>query len=338
MEPTDHPIRAAAARVLTVVVVAMVGVAIGLVALSVIAPQEDGMLALGQIVQPHIVLLALVVATIAVIALRTRVVTLALIVLVVVALARFGSDWISLPAGPAPGEQVELLSWNMEIGSRPAAEAAAPILAHDADVVALQELTPDVAAALDTDPRIMARYPHRLLMPDPIVMGLGILSAHPITHQAMFGAPIGLAVTLDLGSGRILTVMDTHPMHAEIGLEEGRPLAYDARVRDRDLATVHTRAEALGQAGSPFVVIGDFNTTPTEPGYAVLTQGLRDIHVEVGMGPGWTWRPSRLESIHLGLFRIDMALAGAGVEPVSSSVDCSYPGDHCMLQVTVAIP
>lgn len=58
--------------------------------------------------------------------------------------------------------------------------------------------------------------------------------------------------------------------------------------------------------------------------------GLKDVHVQVGLGPGWTWRPSRLETLGLSLLRIDLMLVGPGVDPVSGGVDCSRSGDHCL--------
>ena len=84
-------------------------------------------------------------------------------------------------------------------------------------------------------------------------------------------------------------------------------------------------------------MIGDFNTAPTEPGYGRLTAGLRDIHTEIGLGPGWTWRPSSLESLGIGLLRIDLVLLGPGVTPISTAIDCGKPGDHCLVDATVAV-
>ena len=77
--------------------------------------------------------------------------------------------------------------------------------------------------------------------------------------------------------------------------------------------------------------------TPDEPGYRTLADGLRDLHTDVGMGPGWTWRPSALEGLGLALVRIDMVLLGPGLDPVSSGVDCSLPGDHCRVMGRIAV-
>ena len=192
-------------------------------------------------------LATIVVAVVLGIALRTRAVALALGVLLIVACVRFGSEWMSLPAAASPGPSVAFVSWNLELGARAAGAVAGPLLEHDADVVALQEVTPDAAAALEGDERIVARYPYRLLAPDPGVFGIGILSAFPIVDQDVFEAPSGMNVTLDLGSGRHLRVLNAHPLPGRIGTlpRLGLPVAFDSTERDAALGRVRTRIEAL---------------------------------------------------------------------------------------------
>lgn len=313
---------------------------VGLALVTVLAPQSTGPLALAQILLPHIFLATLLVAAWFALALRTRAMTLALIGLVVVGCLRFGTDWVSLPVQSATGTRVAFLSWNLEVGSRPPDQVAPPLLAHHADIVALQELTPGAAAALEADSGIRERYPYRVLMPDRDVFGLGILSAFPIVAQSLSVAPVSLVVELDLGSGRHMRVFDAHPLPGRI--EEiasvGLPVAFDATDRDDEIARLRTRIDPLLAGNEPLVVIGDYNTTPTEPAYARLTSGLRDVHAEVGEGPGWTWRPNRFASLGIGLLRIDLVLVSPGVSPLSDGVDCGHPGDHCIVSALVAVP
>ena len=72
------------------------------------------------------------------------------------------------------------------------------------------------------------------------------------------------------------------------------------------------------------------NVASTEPAYDDLVAGWRDAHTEAGTGPGWTWRPSRLEALNAGLLRIDYVLVTLDVQPTSGAQDCSRPGDHCI--------
>ncbi len=87
----------------------------------------------------------------------------------------------------------------------------------------------------------------------------------------------------------------------------------------------------------PVLLLGDFNVAPTEPGYQVLAEGLEDVHRAVGLGPGWTWRPSRFEGLGLGLLRID-AVFTRGLDPLTIATDCSRPGDHCLVRAELAVP
>jgi endonuclease/exonuclease/phosphatase (EEP) superfamily protein YafD len=328
-------LRVTAGRVAAAVVAAVMI----LVGMTAAAPATTGSVALAQILLPHLVLVTLVMASGLAIMLRSRGLTVALAILVVVGCLRFGSEWVSVPAPVPAGTPVALLSWNLELGARPPGAVAGPILEHDADVVALQELTPGAAAALESDERIRARYPYSVLAPDRGAFGIGILSAFPIVDRELFSSPAGAAVTLELAPGRRLRVLNGHPMPGKIESVPslGLPISFDATERDGALRRIRGRIETLLATAIPFVVIGDYNTAPTEPGYATLTAGLHDAHAEVGFGPGWTWRPSSLESLGVGLLRIDLVLAGPGVTPTATGVDCGKPGDHCLVHATVVV-
>ena len=95
------------------------------------------------------------------------------------------------------------------------------------------------------------------------------------------------------------------------------------------LADVEVAADPVG--------IRATNVAPTEPGYQVLAEGLEDVHRAVGLGPGWTWRPSRFEGLGLGLLRID-AVFTRGLDPLTIATDCSRPGDHCLVRAELAVP
>jgi len=75
-------------------------------------------------------------------------------------------------------------------------------------------------------------------------------------------------------------------------------------------------------------LIGDFNVTHREPAYAVLAAGLRDAHVEAGLGPGFTWRPSRVAGVPVGVLRIDYILTSPDFAIGSVGLDCTDESDH----------
>lgn len=298
--------------------------------LRLVFPIRTGPLGLLQIVEPHLFLLLAVFALpVAWTRLRTPAAIVGIALLA--GLLRNGSEWVSVPVGGS-GEDLVVLSWNLEVGSRPVAVSVAALLASDADIIALQELTPDVAAAIEADDELTLRYPYRTLVPTTGFTGMGILSRHPISEPNIGQEPARIEAVIETPGGD-LRVLNAHPLPARIRL----PFTFDTARRDEDLATLHEEASAAIRRGERLLLVGDFNVTPDEPGYRTLADGLRDLHTDVGMGPGWTWRPGLVEGLGLGLVRIDMVLLGPGLDPVSAGVDCSLPGDHCLVTGRIAV-
>ena len=124
-----------------------------------------------------------------------------------------------------------------------------------------------------------------------------------------------------------------HPTNSDIATVTSLrlPVGYDPAQRDEQIAMLRKGIDAALRAGERLLVLGDFNTAPSEREYPILTRGLRDTQVEVGEGPGWTWRPSRLTGLPVAFLRIDLQLSAGAIRPAATSVDCSLPGDHCRL-------
>ena len=314
-------------------------VTVVLVVLPVLRPR-DGPFALVAVLSVHLALSAVLLVPVAGVR-DAGWLRVGLVALLAVAALRFGGDWLSvpLPGGAATtGPELRVLSWNLEIGARDGRAAVEGVRAIEADIVALQELTPEAAAAIEADPILAARYPHRVLASRPNAFGNGVLSSHPIVASEDLETPEGIVARIDV-DGQFLTIINAHPfpgrIHAIGGLSV--PVSFDPGVRDDQLRSLRTRVELIVATGEPLLVIGDFNVAPTEAAYGDLAAGLRDVHGEVGWGPGWTWRPSRIEAAGIGLLRIDQALVGPGLDPIASDVDCSLPGDHCRLIVRIAL-
>jgi endonuclease/exonuclease/phosphatase (EEP) superfamily protein YafD len=306
-------------------------VALLLVALPVVQPR-DGPLALAAVLAMHLALAAVILAPLA-IHRDARPLRFALVLVAVASVVRFGGEWLSVPPARAadPAGELAILSWNLELGARPGPAAVDGLRGQDVDVVVLQELGPAHAAAIEADPELRVRFPYRELVPMDGVLGMALLSAHPIISSTLVADPIAIEAVLDV-RGRPVTVITAHPFPGRIGFVGPVPLSFDPVSRDADLARFRTRVDAAIGRGETVVIAGDFNTTPSEPAFERLVAGLADAHAEVGLGPGWTWRPSRLEGLGVGLLRIDLALAGPGARPVAVGERCELPGDHCQLE------
>ena len=81
------------------------------------------------------------------------------------------------------------------------------------------------------------------------------------------------------------------------------------------------------------LVMGDFNVTEREPGYADLSRGLQDAYAVRGSGTGSTWGPKGgYMGWRIPTLRIDYLLSSPNVVPVSASTDCASRGsDHCIV-------
>lgn len=165
------------------------------------------------------------------------------------------------------------------------------------------------------------------------MFGIGLLSRYPIASIESFEDPSGLELTV-AWAGHETVVIAAHPLPATIRTSTGLriPTGYDPAARDLRLRAIRTRIDAALRDGADLVVLGDFNTAPTEPAYQWLVAGLSDAHVEVGQGPGWSWRPGFLGTFPVGLVRIDLILSSPRLRPATSGVMCPPVGDHCMVR------
>jgi vancomycin resistance protein VanJ len=309
---------------------------------NVVAPQRNGPLAISQIFAPHLLLGVLVLVPLMRLT-PSRVLRFGIAAALALGALRFGPGLVSVGLDVEDGGNSVLIiaSWNLEAGSGRSGDLIDLLRSTDANVVALQELAPDDAAAIQAAPAVAARFPYAALEPRPGVAGLGILSRVRIFGANMRLDPAVLEARLELPGGEAFTVINAHPFppRYQVAPAVRIPLDYDARLRDADLAEIHDRVTAaIGAANNRVILVGDFNVTDREPGYDDLAAGLWDAHREVGLGTGSTWRPSRLEFLPIGILRIDYLFGGPGTRPLKISEDCSARfSDHCVLRAVVAL-
>lgn len=306
------------------------------VAVQVLGAQER-VSALVAIATAHLLLAALGLELVAIVLSRSKLAVAGATAILVAMAIVLGDEWISIPARNGPAS-LTVMSWNVEFGSEAVDQLPDVLLSTDADIVALQELTPEAATAIEADPAVVARYPHRVLRPDSGVLGLGLLSRHPMRERAVSKSPPALSATVTLDDQRSLQVLNAHPLPGRILTFASVPVGFDGSSRDVALGSVRRQANELAAGGGPVIWLGDFNVAPTESAYDELLGGWRDAHVEAGLGPGWTWRPSTIQTLGAGFLRIDYVLVTPGMNAVSSRQDCSRSGDHCILTVGLQFP
>ena len=325
------------ATILTAIAAALV---LAVVAQQVIHAQS-GPLPLAGVFEVHLLIVATYLALGAIVgslgagpsAAWTRLVALGVVIIVLV---RAGGELWSPTQDPATGDTITALSWNLEMDSKPGAEAADGIAAIDADLVAVQELTPEYGTAIDADAALKARYPYRILKPEPGAFGLGILSKLPlVTTDDDFTASV-LHARLLLRDGRTIELFDVHPRRPLYRNVGPIPIALNTKDRDDDVKVVAAAVAALKEPASA-LVMGDLNGVWTEPGLSPLRSLVQDAHEIAGFGPGFTWRPDEFESLGVGVLRIDHVLTGGWLRPLATQLNCKAVGDHCRLLVDLAV-
>lgn len=301
---------------------------------------RDGALGLSQVFAPHLYLPGLLLLPL--LALRGgRWSLVLLIAALAVGLLRFGPPMLPIQRGePAGGEQLRVMTWNLGLGDRPRALLVEQLLTTDADLVALQELQPRHVAAIEAQPLILDAFPHRITQPDELNLGMALLSRHPISLEDSGRSPPFLRVRLELDDGQRATVVNGHALPPDITVATPLrlPVGYDVGRRDASLRAIRQVASDAAARGEALILLGDFNVTDREPAYAELAEGLIDVHVAAGWGPGSTWRPIRFSILPIALLRIDYIFLAGPARPITTAVDCLPDGgDHCIVTATLEI-
>lgn len=167
------------------------------------------------------------------------------------------------------------------------------ICSQDVDIAFLQELTPDLALAIQTE--LADLYPFQILDPQPGVSGMGVLSRYPLADTGV-RLPlnwVGVPQVLNLDFyGTNVTLVNFHTFAYNFSSWE----AVDANLRYRE-AQARTLADFAAQTANPLIVVGDANAVDVSQTYQNITSGdLRDAWQEAGLGFGGTFPGSTVPS------------------------------------------
>jgi endonuclease/exonuclease/phosphatase family metal-dependent hydrolase len=189
---------------------------------------------------------------------------------------------LGVPAGARPpaGEPAtfRVFSANLFDANPDVGRIAEEIKAAAPDLLALQEVNPDGAAALQRS-GVLARLPYRRAEIRGGASGIGLWSRFPLAetqvHQVGGMPLIGATVILGDRRLRFFTV------HTVAPLGDDRP-RWRAQLRWID--------QAVRREGGPLVVAGDFNATRYHRSFRrLLSDRLVDAHERRGRGWATTW-------------------------------------------------
>lgn len=213
-----------------------------------------------------------------------------------------------LPGKGGGPHDLRVLTHNVEASNPDPGATAQALLAYNADIVALQELTPE---ALTQARRVLdTAYPyhasggtvalwskHRLASTDSVDIGMGWTRALRAQAQTPAG-PVALYVA--------------HLASVRVGSEGFTSDQRDRTINDLGKAIA---AEKLDRV----IVMGDFNGTAYDRSLAPLTFGLTSVQAEAGWGFGFTW-PAKFPMARIDHILIrGMTATDAKVLPATAS-------------------
>lgn len=227
------------------------------------------------------------------------------------------------PLGPSPVcaadngcTGLRVMTYNIASGA-PADGIERAIRQANPDIVALEEVVEPQSRYLDV--ALADLYPYRFFDP-AVINGKGLLSRYPIQSADMrvFGSDnTQLVTTLDI-DGLTVTVVAAHPPRPRLSLR--------GYVFDEGAVDDYRQLAAIGAAGGPTIIMGDFNNTDQSDNYRIMrAAGLTDSFRAVGSGFGNTF-PARLWP--MPPVRIDFVWVTDHFEPQRAEVGPDGGSDH----------
>jgi endonuclease/exonuclease/phosphatase family metal-dependent hydrolase len=185
-------------------------------------------------------------------------------------------------SGSAPAViRLRLFTVNAQGGAADPAAILRILRSHDVDVLAVQELTPQMVSRLEAA-GLAQLLPFSHLDPRPGSPGTGLWARWPLTPLPPVPGLTAAAprARIDPLGGRAVTLTAVHPL---------APTKGHAGIWQRELTIIR---QALAAADGPQVVAGDFNASRDHgPFRDLLTAGFRDC-ADSGQSrswPGFTW-------------------------------------------------
>jgi endonuclease/exonuclease/phosphatase (EEP) superfamily protein YafD len=227
------------------------------------------------------------------------------------------------PASKCVDDPLRVVTANAWFANADHAALVAWLSRSDADIIALQEITPQWALALES---LARTYPYRKVIPREDPYGIALLSRWPIDAvQSMDFAGDGLpslVANVDV-HGRTLQVIALHTRW---------PVLPQLQVA-RDRALQQAAALALARPDAT-ILLGDLNLTPYAPAFAkiVAESGLEDALA------GEAWRPTWQAGFWPLALPIDHVLVPRRACVTGQEIGPGVGSDHRPLQVTLRLP
>jgi Uncharacterized protein conserved in bacteria, COG3021 len=188
------------------------------------------------------------------------------------------------------GAPFRIMTFNINGGNDRPDRVVAAIRDARPDIVALQEINPDIAAALERN--LKNEYPYQALDPQWGVTGMGVISWFPLRRssaQLSGDHWIGTSQAVEIDTpGKTITLLNIHAI-LPVGSRDRMTWSIGERERQAEAINAFVQAQR-----TPVIVAGDLNATPFHRAYHILEHGaLSDVWCECGSSAGFTWPSNR---------------------------------------------
>lgn len=208
------------------------------------------------------------------------------------------------------------------------------LLETDPDLVAVLELSSELADRLATDPNFSTSHQHRIVEPqDHGNFGIGLYSKFPLYDAQAF--PLNIEGILSIEAtvhvaGKPVRVIATHPL-PPVGKRN-----YDARNEHLDLLAGRlSQIRFENNEPMPLVVMGDLNLTPWSPVFSRFTKKITVHRVSNSFPATPTWHV-KFPVFPLGLV-LDHILVSKGISTHSYQVGPGIGSDHRSVSAVLSI-
>nr|WP_237535190.1 endonuclease/exonuclease/phosphatase family protein [Streptomyces sp. SID3343] len=215
---------------------------------------------------------------------------------------------------------------NAYFGEASADRLTALVLRERVDVLAVEELTPALAAGLERT-GLTRELPYLAGRAESGAAGLALYSRYPLTEDRLLPERTTMPMpgaTVDVGGHRA-RIQGVHTIPPTRG-RAGRWA--------HDLDAVRREAE---RRTMPAIFLGDFNATADNASFRSLTAaGLRDAYDERGSGLVRTWPMAHFHGLP-ALFAIDHVMVAGGIDVVSVSEHRVPRTDHAAVVAELSL-
>lgn len=227
---------------------------------------------------------------------------------------------------PTDAEILTIMTYNINVRPRDLNKIADDIWQADADIVAIQELTPQSAEVFER--QLSTLYPYRALHPINGFSGQAILSKYPIIADEFWTIYLGHQRAVIDVDGTEVTLYNVHPIHHVLPF-----WGFDTSLRTEE---INVFMEDAIQDTTPVIIMGDFNMTDQSSDYQRVTEYFYDSYRRVGYGMGTTF-PAHIRFLPT-LVRIDYVFHSYDFTPLKADVLRTTGGsDHRPLVVELAL-